>query len=457
MTASASFRRATTKAQLRHVFRTHVIDNTVLGRDGQLAKAIEDEWDDVASLLRRKMRDGTYEFTSYREILISKGAQSRPRVVSVATARDRIVLKSLARVIVDVFPEAKTSLAQVKVGELASELRKTEFDTFVRIDVQNFYPSISHRAIQSHLERKLHQPRLRNLITRAISTPTVSVKSHRPNFSSLIGVPQGLPISNLLAEIAMTDIDLGLRKSAHSTYFRYVDDILLLCNEEDARPIFEDVKARCALIGLAVHDLEEGSKSEIGKLAESFDYLGYQFSPKGVTVRRSSIHKLETTVMRLFTSYKYESAKMSATGWEDKTAKSLLHRLDLVIAGCVFENVPRGWIHYFSQMDDMTLLSRLDAYVARLVARFNLPTSFKPKSFVRAYWHVTKPNSSTRRYIPNFDRFSSEEQKTLILALFPGLPAGELDRLSTEELEKRFGSEIRKLVQMLDRDTSQTS
>ncbi|WP_113718108.1 RNA-directed DNA polymerase [Arthrobacter dokdonensis] len=457
MTASASFRRATTKIQLHNVFQTYVVDNTVIGRDGQLAKAIEGEWDAVASLLSRKMRDGTYEFTSYREILISKGAQSRPRVVSVATARDRIALKALAGVIVEVFPEAKTPLAQVKVGELAFELKRTKFDSFVRIDVQNFYPSISHRAIQSRLERKLRQPRLRNLITRAISTPTVSVKSPRPNFSSIIGVPQGLPISNLLAEIAMADIDLALRGNIHATYFRYVDDILLLCNGVDAKSLFEDVKARCASIGLTVHDLKDGSKSEIGRLTDSFDYLGYKFSPRGVTVRRSSIHKLETTVIRLFTSYKYESARMSSPGWADKTAESLLRRLDLVIAGCVFENVPRGWIHYFSQMDDMTLLCRLDSYVSRLVVRFGLPAIFKPKSFVRAYWHVTKPNTSTRRYIPNFDRFTRADEESLLLALYPSMQTGVLDRLSTEELHRKFGSEVRKLVQMLDRDTSQTS
>lgn len=425
-----------------------------MGRDGQLAQTIEHEWPTVAELLQRKMRNGTYHFTSYREVLLSKGAHSPPRVVSVPTARDRIVLKTLAAVILNVFPEAKTRMPQARVTELVSALAQSGFDSFVRIDVKNFYPSISHRAILERLRSRIRQPAILSLIVRAISTPTVPLRAAKPSFSTIRGVPQGLPISNPLAEIAMADIDAEYAATDGVIYFRYVDDILLLCQRSDAFELYKRIQQRCADVGLEVHGLHEGSKSMIGSLSDSFEYLGYEFSPNRITVRRPSVQKLEATIVRLFTAYKYQKNNSSAKDWRDKTIKSLTQRLNLVVAGCVYESVPRGWIHYFSQMDDMVLLSRLDAYVSRLSLRFELPPTFKPKSFVRAYWHVVKPDARSGEYIPNFDRFTYIDQRAFLASLFPGQ---QFAMLSPLEIETRFRAEVRHLVSLLERDISQTS
>jgi RNA-directed DNA polymerase len=451
--ASVVFRRATSKRHLHHVFRAHIMETLALGRDGQLAAAIDAEWSAVSTILQSKMRTAAYSFTSYREILLSKGARSAPRVVSVPTARDRIVLKALAGMLKELFPSATTPMAQVRVSELVDAMAVTQFDTYVRVDVKDFYPSISHRAILHQLRKKIRKPELLTLLTRAISTPTVSLGSPRPGYSNLYGVPQGLSISNSLAEIAMTDIDAHYRSHPSATYFRYVDDILVLCRQHEANDVFTDLKERFAAIGLSIHELGAGSKSEIGNLAKSFDYLGYRFQLGIVSVRRSSVQRLESTLVQLFTSYKYQT-KNADKDWQDKARVSLARRLDLVIAGCVFENVPRGWIHYFSQMNDMTLLSGLDSFLSKLIARFDLPGTFKPKSFVRAFWHVSRPNADSPKYIPNFDRYKDVDKRLLLEALFPGQPFGHL---TDGEISKRFTVEIRRLVSMLERDISEIS
>lgn len=323
------------------------MESSAVGRDGQRARAIENEWRETASLIQRKMRDGSYAFTPYREVLISKGPRSLPRVVSVPTARDRIVLKALATVVKEIFPDASTPMAQVKVGELIGALARSDYDSYVRVDVKNFYPTVSHRAVLSQLRKRVRQTQLLTLLVRAMSTPTASSRSPRPNFSNLVGVPQGLSVSNLLAEIAMRDIDEFFRSRRDIAYFRYVDDVLILCRGADATTIFEDVAKRSKAIGLAVHELGEGSKSQVGSLDDTFEYLGYEFCKSSVSVRSASVQKLEATIAQLFTSYKYQLGKSREKDWPEKCRTALLRRLDLVIAGCVFENIPRGWIQYF--------------------------------------------------------------------------------------------------------------
>jgi len=426
-----------------------------VGRDGVLPRHLEADWETEVGLIQKKMRSGTYEFTSYREIVLSKGAHSLPRVVSVPTARDRIVLKALAKVLSELFPSARTPMAQIRVSQLADALSRKTLQAFIRVDVKNFYPTISHRAITEELHRKIRSRSIRHLVARAISTLTVSSSAPRPDQSSLVGVPQGLSISNILAEIAMTQIDARFHADPSIEYFRYVDDILILSRPDDVTRVLEDVGTQCRSIGLTIHPLGAGSKTQTGSLSETFDYLGYLFSPDGVSVRLSSINRLESTIIRLFTAYKYQLAKDPENkDWQAASLKSLQRRLDLVITGCVYDHIPRGWIHYFSQMNDLTLLSKLDAYVSKLKLRFGLDLRLETKSFTRAYWHVTKPGPKSFRYIPNFDKYDEAEKRSLLSALFP---RQKFDTLPTADLERRFRAEVTRLVSMLERDVSETS
>lgn len=437
------------------MFRSFVMNGSAIGRDGVLPRQIENDWDSTAKLLQRKMRDGSYQFTSYRELVLSKGARSLPRVVSIPTARDRIVLKVLAQVLVTTFPNARTPMAQVRVGELVDALSYCRHDSFIRVDVKDFYPSISHSAIHAQVRKRIRSRPIRHLISRAISTQTVPTTSSKPNRSTLIGVPQGLSISNTLAEIAMSDIDSYFDGNSSLEYFRYVDDILILCDQPDVARVLHDVKSKCLAIGLVIHPLGDGSKTQVGPITETFDYLGYLFTPKGVSVRSSSVQKLESTIVQLFTAYKYELAKKPKnSAWATSARDALQWKLNLVITGCVFDHIPRGWLHYFSQADDLTLLSRLDAYVDRLKVRFGLTADLNAKLFVRTYWHVTRPSVQSEKYIPNFDKYSETQKRVLLTALFPNQ---KFDKLPSLDLNKRFRAEITRLVSMLERDVSETS
>jgi RNA-directed DNA polymerase len=395
------------------------------------------------------MLDGTYTFTSYRETLISKGANSPPRVVSVATSRDRVVLKALTDVVHDVFPNSKTPMAQIKVARVIAAMRNPRHNTYVRVDIRNFYPSISHQALAKQLNRRIRKPEVTSLILRAIRTPTVPMASSRPNFSAARGVPQGLSLSNSLAEISMSNIDEKFGKDPDIAYFRYVDDILVLCDAEIASRIFGEVGASCRDAGLDPHPLSPGSKSKIGPVSEGFDFLGYQIDSRKVSVRSSSVRRFESSIVEQFTKYKHEMRSKKTEAEAQQARLALERRLNLMITGCVFENIPRGWIHYFSQLDDLVLIKRIDAFISRLTIRFKLPADFQLKSLMRSYWLIKHPDKQSQSYIPNFDRYSLQDKRDLLQSLFPKLSFHDLPHA---ELNRRFNVELRKIVSKLERD-----
>ncbi|WP_368449656.1 hypothetical protein [Cobetia amphilecti] len=80
---------------LKNIFLEDVKLSNVMGVDNITPAVFERELEGNIKLIERKVIDGTYRFTRYKEKVISKGAKKLPRVVYIPTIRDRITLKAL--------------------------------------------------------------------------------------------------------------------------------------------------------------------------------------------------------------------------------------------------------------------------------------------------------------------------------------------------------------------------
>lgn len=111
-------------------------------------------------------------------------------------------------------------------------------------------------------------------------------------------------------------------------------------------------------------------------------------------------------------------------------------------------------MQYFRQMDDLTLLKRLDATVARFMKRFRMTGMFRPKSFMRTFWQLRHPAGRPARYIPDFDTYSLHEMRGYLdgVAQVPGV-AG----MSAADVEARFNLLIEREVSRLEVDVGTTS
>lgn len=442
MSASSEFKSVFKVSKLRDIYFSAVKFNSAIGIDRVNTKVFENNLKNNISIIKNKSLNGTYAFSQFREKLLSRGAQRYPRVISIPTIRDKLTLKALFEILYSVYGAGSPFLHKI-VNEVAVAVHKGDYDGVLRLDVKDFYPSIRHDLLLAQLSKKIKKKEILYLVTNSISRRTVSKSTAGEKKYNTKGVPQGLSISNVLANVYMQPIDRKYKKRSSIHYFRYVDDILILCNSKKTERIKTEIIDDCKDIGLTIHT-DDPAKICIGKICSGFSYLGYLFSNSLVTVRKKSLDNLRESIIKLLTNYKYS---------EKHDTKLLCWTLNTRITGCIFNETKYGWMFFFSQINDLPLLSSLDHFVKKQLIRFGLdPKTTKIKKFIRTYHEITT-NLKKSKYIPNFDLIPLKEQRRILLDIF----RIKAKRMKKYEIEYQFRRKMFRTVKDLERDLARPS
>ncbi len=434
MTVRKEFENHFSEPNLKKIFSDRVVYSGATGIDNLNQFSFRPQLNKQVEILSKKALAGNYSFTKYKLKLVSKGRDKLPREISIPTVRDRIALRALCDFLTQRYKKTiNFELPQNIVKKVKKDVSSGAYSGFIKLDVANFYPSIKHSELRSRLGRKIPRPEIIDLIVNSITTPTVSI-SKPTDEPSECGVPQGLAISNILAAIYLINIDRYLSELPGASYYRYVDDVLIFCDQEEAPHIAEAVIKRFRKIGLTIHPPDDDSaKSRIGSIGEEFDYLGYQFKHNLVTARLGTVERLRSSLVAIFTSHNYSKRKSD---------QFLLWRLNLRITGCVFDNQSKGWLFFFAEINDEALLHTLDHYIKKLCRRFKVDV--KPKKFVRAFKEISHRRYETK-YVPNFDNYDLEEMKKVLVDYF----AMDLSKLEETEIQYEFKKRVGKQVKDL--------
>ncbi|WP_273860561.1 reverse transcriptase/maturase family protein [Photobacterium sp. GSS17] len=454
------FRRTFNKGHLKNIYEENIKNSGAIGHDGINHDIFENKIDSEVDVIIRKTINKTYSFTQYKEKLVLKGANKNPRQISIPSIRDRITLKYISNFLQSVFDDViNQEIPQVKIEKVKAELSRNRYDSFVKVDIKSFYPSINHDILKRKLNKRVRKAEFIYLIEKAIKTQTLP----SPNKNALeneTGVPQGLSISNFLAEIYLADFD---RESFSDDFFfcRYVDDILILCKEGEIEEIYNKVKQSLSLLGLNTHDFGVDDKCEYGKLDKGFTYLGYTFKSNDVSVRKASVTKIESSIAKILTTFKYRQKKADLIKSKvkreietEKNLKILKWRLDLRITGCIYNNTKRGWVFYFSQINDLIVFRELDFTVNKLLKRFNLDGKITPKKFIKTYHESKIKEKNKYKYICNFDKFSIAEKRKS-LELYLGVKS--VAKIPDDKVDKLFGMKISSIIKELELDVGEVS
>ncbi|BCV44358.1 RNA-dependent DNA polymerase [Shewanella algae] len=434
MSVRKQFEKHFSEKNLKRIFTEHVIYSGATGIDNLNQYSFRKQLDEQIQILSRKMLAGSYGFTKYRLKLVSKGRGKIPREIAIPTVRDRIAMRAMCDFLSERFESSlNLELPQNVIASVKNDAYSKKYTGCIKLDVSNFYPSVVHAELESRLKKRIRDESILDVIQSAISSPTVSISKSSDKRAER-GVPQGLAISNVLAAIYLINIDRYMNAYPNISYYRYVDDILIFCKYKDAEYIAGEVISRFNKIGLEVHDpIEVPEKSSIGRISKRFDYLGYQFEGNLVTARQATIEKLRTSLVAIFTSYKHS---------DKKNEHFLVWRLNLRITGCIFENKSKGWLFFFSEINDETLLHSLDHYVKKLIKRFDL--KIKPKKFSRAFKELSHRKYETN-YIPNFDKYTLDKQRDVLTHYFNMNISKYTDEEVTFAFHKRIGKQVKDL------------
>lgn len=454
MSAARSFKKHFARKSLLRVYTDKIKKSGAIGLDRTRPAKLDANLTDELELIIQKVQQGKYRFTAYKEKLILKGATSNPRQISIPTARDRIVLRALCECLAEVYPAAKLSLPQGVIEDLKAALASGVYTEYAKIDLKHFYPSIPHSLIDAAIRKKIRKPELKQLIASAITTPTVPESQGRKDTSNpTIGVPQGLAVSNLLAEIALQDIDSAFKSRPDIWYKRYVDDILILTSKGQSEAVANELITELKNMRLQPHEFGPESKSKFAPLTEPFSFLGYQVEGNQIIIRRESILRFESSIAKIFTAYRHKVATARSPKDMERARAYCEWKVNLRITGCFFGGKRRGWASYFSQITSTAQLRSVNHTIRNLTTRFSLDGKIKTKSLIKTFYELRRGRAGNHNYIPNLDDHSINEKRAL-LALWIGDDAYQL---SAEKVERLFEIKVTKAVRELEEDIAQTS
>lgn len=350
-------------------------------------------------VISKRCIEGTYKFSPYLEKLILKGKDKFPRILSVPSMRDRMVLGALNKYLQDTFPEAVNhEVPNQYIKEVSDFLAEHSKDKlyFLKTDIKGFYDNIDLNTLYEKLESRVDEHILRFIMS-AIDTITIPRDASRhssPQEPRLKGVPQGLAISNILASISMLDFDAVVKeKYRYCIYKRYVDDILILSTTTLNAFSVDEIQCEFILknLGLCLSP-NKTMYGEVGNI--SFDYIGYMIeSALSISIRKKNIQVFLNRISRLISRYRSQKSNPFLRPRfiaEDKELDDYyIALINQKLAGIKVTNHLFGWIAYFQAMTDIHQLYELDTVIHK---KFLRGCEIEPKicHLQDVYWDIKK-------------------------------------------------------------------
>ena len=445
MQAANSFRKRFTVDELVNTFVSDVGKSSAVGLDKITGEKFNLDLQNECELISRKAFSGTYNFTNYRQVLITKGAGLPPREICIPTIRDKVLLKTISKILEDVYDSTcETPQPQPIIQSLLIGSDGNKYDSYLKFDFSKFYASIDHDALMRILRRKIRKKELLCLIEKAISTPSapmgVKIRQKRS-----ISLPEGLPISNRLANIFVEEIDRTFLADKTIEYHRYVDDVIILCNANKLNFLRENMKKLAKKLSLNFNQ----TKSTDGYIAtKPYEYLGYEFFNGEASPRQKSINNLENWLEAHLKRWKREKNK---NYWEWK--------LCLRITGCrLTEDRLKyqryGWLFYFSQSTNAALPHRLDHLLNKLTKRYEVPLPKNLPTFSKSYYEIHYRNGESS-YIPVIDlSIPVAKKREILLELYD---LNRFDNLDDAEINSIFNKRMIHEAKGLERDIGMIS
>jgi len=341
-----------------------------------LRKHLKEEW----LLIKPLLLSGTYKPMPVREVNIPKPDKGL-RALGIPTVTDRLIQQAISQKLSPIFDKDfseysygfRTGRSAHGAVLKAKEYIEQGYKWVVDIDIEKFFDRVNHDMLMARVAAKISDKRVLKLVRAYLNAGIMAggVVIERGQ-----GTPQGGPLSPLLSNIVLDDLDKELESRGHK-FCRYADDcnIYLKSKRAAERTYVSIVKFIEKKLKLKVNT----QKSKVD-IAYRIKFLGYSYY---VTNKGKVSLRLGSGV-----------AKRAKDKIRAITKRNRGHSLESVISE--INTAMTGFINYFKLADMKEFLSDMDSYIRRKLRVIVWKHWKKPRTKFRKLLGMGLPNLQAR-------------------------------------------------------------
>ena len=310
----------------------------------ELREHIKKHWDTI----KAKILESKYNPSPVRIVEIPK-VDGGVRLLGIPTVQDRLIQQAIAQVLSRIYeplfsnnsfgfrPRRGAKDAVTKSKQYINEGNRWVID----MDLEKFFDKVNHDILMGKLEKKIKDKRLLSLIRKYLKS---GILINGVSVTSAEGTPQGGPLSPLLANVMLDELDKELEKRGHK-FCRYADDNNVYVKSKRA-----GIRVMESMIKL----IENKLKLKVNKDKSAVDFVSkrkflgfsFYFAKGGAEIR---IH--EKSIKRFKDKIKFYTNRNIGISMESRLKK--------------LNQIMRGWINYYGIANAVAKLKELDKWIRR--------------------------------------------------------------------------------------------
>ncbi len=313
--------------------------------------------------IKNLLKTGKYKPQPVLGIKIPK-AGGGERQLGIPTVVDRFIQQAIKQVLEPLFdptfsessygfrPRRSAHLALQACGEFVKSGRGWVVD----LDIEKFFDQVNHDLLMSKLSQRIGDKILLRLIRRYLQAGMIQDGESKQRMA---GTPQGSPLSPLLSNILLDELDKELEKRGHA-FSRYADDCNIYVQSERAgQRVMESITR---FLKRRLHLNVNTNKSAVAPVNER-TFLGHRVRKDGaLRIAPESLQELKNKVKAV-------------------TKRSRGKSLESVIAE--LNQILRGWVNYFKLTQARTTFGFLDAWIRRKLRCYRLRQCKLPSTIIK--------------------------------------------------------------------------
>lgn len=320
---------------------SHGVDG--MGCDELRANVIK-HWNKI----KIKLLEGTYKPSPVRRVEIPKPDGGK-RLLGIPTVMDRMIQQAIAQELSKIYEPTfsensygfRPGRSQHMAIKQAKEHINEGYKWVVDMDLEKFFDTVQHDVLMNKLSKKIEDKRVLKLIRKYLESGIMINGLTKPNEE---GMPQGGPLSPLLSNIMLDELDKELEKRGHK-FCRFADDCNVYVKTKRAgKRVLESMKKL----------IEEKLKLKVNENKSAVDlvtrrkFLGFSFYfvKGGVEIR---IHE------KSYKKFKDKIRKVT----NRNTGISMEMRLKRL------GQMTTGWINYYSIAKGLSKLKEIEGWIRR--------------------------------------------------------------------------------------------